>query len=187
VLRRHSYTAVVFVPSAHLGALNTWDGQHPVLSRLRVMSAARLRAMAAGTWEIASHSAHHVDLRTIETGARRRELSASRAALSELVGRPVRALAYPFGYENQSVRRDAAAAGFELGFVANPYPASDRMRLPRRAITNLDRGGVLNLRLAGRPWLYRLEDGARVPVRGARQLGMAARERVAGRHGQQWS
>jgi peptidoglycan/xylan/chitin deacetylase (PgdA/CDA1 family) len=169
VLRRHGYSAVVFAPWAHLGTPNTWDWGHPVLCRLRVMSATNLRALAAGPWEVASHGCRHVDLRAMHPEARQRELRASKEGLSELAGRPVRALAYPFGYEDPGVRRDAAVAGFELGFVATPYPAGDRLGLPRRAITGLDRGPLLRLRTARRPWLYRLEDGARLPL-GLRHL-----------------
>jgi peptidoglycan/xylan/chitin deacetylase (PgdA/CDA1 family) len=175
VLRRHGYTAVVFAPWAHLGGHNTWDGQHPVLSRLRVMPAGRLRALAAGPWEVASHGGRHLDLRALDPELRRLELLNAREALSELVGRPVHALAYPFGYEDQGVRRDAAAAGFELGFVATPYPAGDRFRLPRRAMTDVDRGPLFDQRISASLWLYRLEDTARLPVRAGRRLRAAAR------------
>jgi peptidoglycan/xylan/chitin deacetylase (PgdA/CDA1 family) len=168
VLRRHGYTAVVFAPWAHLGAPNSWDVD-PALCRLRVMSAAALRELVAGPWELASHGCRHVDLRTMHPEVRRRELQMSKEALSELAGRPVRALAYPFGYANPGVRRDAVMAGFELGFVARPYPSGDRLGLPRRAITGLDRGPLLHLRTARRPWLYRLEDAARLPL-GLRRL-----------------
>lgn len=180
VLRRHGYTAVVFAPWAHLGGLNTWDGRHPVLSRLRVMSAARLRGLAAGPWEIASHGGRHVDLRTIAPAVRRHELCESRQALSDLAGQPVRALAYPFGYEDQGVRRDASATGFELGFVASPYRSGDCFRLPRRAVTDLDRGRLLDLRMSAVPWIYRLEGTARVPVQATRLAHAAIRRR--GRH-----
>jgi peptidoglycan/xylan/chitin deacetylase (PgdA/CDA1 family) len=181
VLRRHGYTAVVFAPWAHLGALNTWDCQHPVLSRLRVMPAGRLRALAAGPWEVASHGGRHLDLRALEPEVRRRELRASREGLSELLGHPVRALAYPFGYEDEGVRRDASAAGFELGFVATPYPSDDRLQLPRRAVTDLDRGLLVDLRTSGSPWLYRLEDAARVLLRASRRPRVAAHQPPAGK------
>jgi len=165
VLRRHGYTAVVFAPWAHLGTPNSWDVDHPALCRLRVMSAADLHSLGAGPWEVASHGCRHVDLRAMDPEARRRELEVSKESLSELTGRPVDALAYPFGYADSGVRRDAADAGFKLGFVATPYPAGGRLGLPRRAITDLDRGPLLRLRTARRPWLYQLEDGARRPLR----------------------
>jgi peptidoglycan/xylan/chitin deacetylase (PgdA/CDA1 family) len=180
VLRCHRYTAVAFAPWAHLGAHNTWDGQHAILSRLRVMSASSLRALAAGPWEVASHGGRHLDLRTLDPELRRRELRDSREALSELVGRPVHALAYPFGYEDQEVRRDAAAAGFDLGFVATPYPTGDCLRLPRRAITDLDRGPLFDQRISGSPWLYRVEDTARLPVRAGRRVRAAVRRPQSG-------
>jgi peptidoglycan/xylan/chitin deacetylase (PgdA/CDA1 family) len=181
VLRRHGYTAVAFAPRAHLGALNTWDAHNRVLSRLRVMSAGHLCALAAGPWEVASHGGRHLDLRAIDPELRRKELRDSREALSELLGRPVHALAYPFGYEDQGVRRDAAAAGFDLGFVASPYRAGDRLRLPRRAIIDLDRGPLFDQRISGSTWLYRLEDTARLPLRAGRRVRAAIRRPVSGK------
>ena len=59
-----------FIPAAHIGATNTWDSDHPHLSRA-IASGDQLRRMAAGPWELASHGLHHVDLRTCERSRRR--------------------------------------------------------------------------------------------------------------------
>jgi peptidoglycan/xylan/chitin deacetylase (PgdA/CDA1 family) len=162
VLRRHNYSAVVFAPVAHLGGRNSWDARNRALSALRIMNQERLRGLANGPWEVASHGFWHVDLRRLETTARRRQLARSREALGEVVGLPPSALAYPFGYADAAVAADAAAAGFELGFLATPYPINDPLRIPRRPISNLDRGVLLDCRLSARPWAYRLEDVARI-------------------------
>jgi peptidoglycan/xylan/chitin deacetylase (PgdA/CDA1 family) len=181
VLRRHGFTAVVFAPTAHLGASNTWDAANPALSAIPILSADGLRALARGPWEVASHSHRHLDLRTLDGDTCRRELERSRAELERILGAPPRAIAYPFGHADREVSAAAAAAGFDLGFVATPYPAGDPLRVPRRAITRLDRGPLLAARLARRPWVYELEDSLRNVPRAYRRVRAYGRShRLAG-------
>jgi peptidoglycan/xylan/chitin deacetylase (PgdA/CDA1 family) len=180
VLRRFGYTAVVFAPIAHLGGFNTWDAGNRALSRLRIVHRDGLRALAEGPWEVASHGFRHVDLRQLDRPTRLRELVLSREAIAEIVGRAPRALAYPFGHVDEAVRADAVAAGFEIAFVATPYATGDPLRLPRRAINNLDRALVFDLRMSQRPWLFRMEDAARMiphAYRRLRRIGRAALRR----------
>jgi peptidoglycan/xylan/chitin deacetylase (PgdA/CDA1 family) len=111
-----------------------------------------------GVWELASHGLHHVDLRSLPSRSRRRDLEAARGALSELAGRQVKEIAYPFGFHDANVRRDAAAAGFEMGFTASGAPTADPLQLPRRPIHGDD--GRLAFRAKIEPaaaWLYRLK------------------------------
>ncbi|TMB46912.1 MAG: polysaccharide deacetylase family protein [Chloroflexi bacterium] len=180
VLRHFGYTAVVFAPVAHLGGFNTWDARNRALSRLRIVDRDGLRALADGPWEVASHGFRHVDLRQLDRPTRLGELVMSREAIAEIVGSAPRALAYPFGHADKAVRADAVAAGFEIAFVATPYATGDPLRMPRRAINNLDRALLFDIRMSPRPWLFRMEDAARMIPRGYRRLrriGQAALRR----------
>ena len=134
ILERHGFTAVVFVPWRHLGSHNDWDLDDPNLSRLAVASPDQLIAAAAGPWEIASHGARHVDLRGLDPGERRAQLEESRLGLSDLAGRPVQDLAYPYGAHDASVREDARAAGYRMAFAADVGDREDLFAIPRRAI-----------------------------------------------------
>jgi peptidoglycan/xylan/chitin deacetylase (PgdA/CDA1 family) len=166
VLLRHAFTAVVFAPWAHLGQRNSWDGFHPTLSRLQIGTTDQLRALDAGPWEVESHGGRHLDLRGQDAGVRRHELDAARRALEALLGRKVRALAYPYGRHDVHVREDARAAGFELAFTARGYGPPDRFQLARRAIQSWDRTPLFRARTgAGGRWLYRLEDGAHLAIK----------------------
>jgi peptidoglycan/xylan/chitin deacetylase (PgdA/CDA1 family) len=165
VLERHGFSAVMFVPWAHVGGRNDWD-RHPALSGLRIMTPEEIRTLdSSGSWEVASHGGRHVDLRAEEAGVRRRELREARENLSALLGRAVDVLAYPYGYQDAHVREDVRAAGFRLAFTAMGHGPVERYRIPRRPITSWDRGPLFSLRTAPpSAWLYWAEDVARAPL-----------------------
>lgn len=166
ILERYGFSAVVFVPWAHVGGRNEWDRQHRALSRLRIMTGDELRTLdATPHWEVASHGGRHVDLRAQDAGVRRRELSDARRNLSALLGHSVDALAYPYGYQDAGVRDDVRAAGFRLAFTAMGHGPIERYRIPRRPIASWDRGPLFGLRTAPpSAWLYWAEDMARAPL-----------------------
>jgi peptidoglycan/xylan/chitin deacetylase (PgdA/CDA1 family) len=134
VLRRYSYSAVVFAPWQHLGLHNTWDAPLANLSKLTIADRDHLAAMDRGPWEVASHGLRHVDLRTLGSDQRIAELRKARECLSDLLGRPVLALAYPYGDHNQAVRRDAQRAGYRMAFTVDRNDSSDPFELSRRMV-----------------------------------------------------
>lgn len=155
VLRRHGFTGVMFVPWHHVGSRNTWDSHLPHMSRLGIATPTQLVDMAqSGIWEIACHGHEHVDLRRMEATKRRAELVSAREALSDLLHRPVWDLAYPFGFHDASVRRDARLAGYRRAFAAGPGAASDQYQLPRHPVSGTDGAGVFRFKTSS--WFDRL-------------------------------
>ncbi|MDQ6899857.1 MAG: polysaccharide deacetylase family protein [Candidatus Dormibacteraeota bacterium] len=138
VLRRHGFTAVMFVPWQHLGGRNSWDLDHPNLAALEIATPELLKEMIAGPWELASHGMDHVDLTQLEAEERRAQLTAAREGLSDLVGRPVRDLAYPYGVSNRSTRDDALLTGYRMAFTAETFETRDPLQQPRRPIKGGD-------------------------------------------------
>jgi peptidoglycan/xylan/chitin deacetylase (PgdA/CDA1 family) len=178
ILQQHGFTAVMFIPWAHVGDRNVWDASNQNLSSLRIMTEGQLKALESGPWEVASHGAKHVDLRRQHSDVRRRELAEARERLSELLGRKVQALAYPYGYQDAGVREDARAAGFRVAFTATGYGVTEWFRIPRRPIAGWDAQPLFRLKTAASaPWIYRAEDAARVPFK----LRNVARAGPAGR------
>jgi peptidoglycan/xylan/chitin deacetylase (PgdA/CDA1 family) len=134
ILRRFGFSAVMFAPWHHLGGTNTWDEAHRNLTLLEIASPDQLAAMDRATWEIGSHGFRHVDLVGLDTAQRRNELRAARERLTEVVGRAVVDLAYPFGMADAGVREDARLAGYRMAFLAGPTNSPDWFRLPRHPI-----------------------------------------------------
>jgi peptidoglycan/xylan/chitin deacetylase (PgdA/CDA1 family) len=172
VLRRYGYTAVIFVPLAHVGRSNVWDRRNSRLFGTRIMSEDRLRSLDLDVWEVESHGMHHVDLRRQDPGTRRQELQESREHLSALLGRPITALAYPYGQHDAEVREDAASAGFGLAFTATGYGPVRKLSLPRRPISGWDPLPLFRMKTGplAAP-LYRIEDTARAAIAVRRFLG----------------
>jgi peptidoglycan/xylan/chitin deacetylase (PgdA/CDA1 family) len=155
VLNKHGFSAVMFACPSHLGATNTWDSDHPNLSRLEIATRAQLARMARGPWEIASHGQRHIDLRLQGCG-RAEELRSARADLSSIIGEPVLDLAYPYGGCDASVREDVRAAGYRMAFTAWHATGAERFQLSRRPIKGTD--SMTTFRLKTSLWSDRLYD-----------------------------
>ncbi|MEM1030729.1 MAG: polysaccharide deacetylase family protein [Myxococcota bacterium] len=81
-----------------------------------------LRALKAAGHDLQSHTHTHRVLHTLAPDALREELARSQAILTERVGGPVDAIAYPVGYPvggAHRIRRALAATGYRLGFSNN--------------------------------------------------------------------
>ncbi len=155
VLRRHTFTAVMFAPFEHLGGKNSWDADHAHLATLGIASGKQLRAMASGgAWEIASHSMRHVDHTALTPDRCQLDLLESRERLSALIGKPVLDLAYPFGGQNRGVRIAARAAGYRMAFTAGRAALGDRFALDRRPIQGTDSRAMFRVKTSRSAHLF---------------------------------
>jgi peptidoglycan/xylan/chitin deacetylase (PgdA/CDA1 family) len=121
----------VFAPSARLGERDPdW---YEVSDR--VMTATELRDVADAGGRIESHTRTHANLPSLDDRSLDDELRGSRQELEDLVGSPVRFLAYPSGYFDSRVVTATADAGYDAAFTfvtGRIVPGLDRFRLPRR-------------------------------------------------------
>jgi peptidoglycan/xylan/chitin deacetylase (PgdA/CDA1 family) len=138
LLRDLEVPAVVFVPTAYVGASNTFDeGTEPaeVIASWRQLEELRNLGVAVG-----SHGVHHVGLSAVDRATRREELAVSKEQLERHLGDDVALFSYPYGDAPASEEIDAeleelgylAAFGYGGGEVV--LPVSDRFRIERLAI-----------------------------------------------------
>jgi peptidoglycan/xylan/chitin deacetylase (PgdA/CDA1 family)/glycosyltransferase involved in cell wall biosynthesis len=118
VLRRYGFGAAVFIVTGQLGGTNAWDealgsGTH------RLMTADQIRYWSAQGFEFGAHSRSHADLTRLTPEKLEHEVLGSKADLEELLGKPVGAFAYPFGFHNEEVVKCARGA-FDLAFGIHP-------------------------------------------------------------------
>lgn len=99
-------------------------------SRYRHLGADELRELDSRGLAIGSHSMTHPCLDKCPPEQVARELDESRTMLTDLLGRPVDALAYPNGNRDQVVVDAAAAAGYRLGFLFDHRLSSCPPRRP---------------------------------------------------------
>lgn len=126
----------------------------------RMLDWAQLTELAEQGVEIGAHSHTHPQLDTVGSGALRDELVRPKELLEDVLGRPVRSLAYPHGYNGPRVRRAARRAGYDSAAAVRDRlcpDGEDVFRLSRlmvQATTTTDElGSWLRPRAAGAPQL----------------------------------
>jgi len=147
-LTRHGFTASVFIISGRLGGTNEWD-EGPSWP---LLAASQVRELAAAGMEIGSHGTTHVRLAGLKPGELETEVAGSRASLGELMGKPVRGFAYPYGSMDATARCAVHDAGYDYA-CAVETPMSDLgiMALPRVYVGQQDGAA----RMAAKRFLYR--------------------------------
>jgi peptidoglycan/xylan/chitin deacetylase (PgdA/CDA1 family) len=111
--------ATVFAVTDHAdsGAPMTWPGLDgwaggPHAGELAPMSWDELAAAADAGWEVGSHTRSHPWLSSLDPEDLAEELAGSRRRCEDVLGRPCRALAYPYGDHDDRVVEAARAAGY---------------------------------------------------------------------------
>lgn len=109
VLKERGMGASVFLVSSQIGGTNAWDRDE---MQEHLLGASRLRALQSEGVHFGSHSHSHAALARIPPERALDELTRSRAALSEMLAKPVDVLAYPYSNQNATVRELARKAGY---------------------------------------------------------------------------
>ncbi|MFB9834417.1 polysaccharide deacetylase family protein [Actinoallomurus acaciae] len=141
VLERYGFAATLFVTTGWLHDAGPRAAGAPPG---RMLTWRQTAEVAAAGVEIGAHGHSHAQLDQLGEEALREELRRSRGLLEERLGRPVRTMAYPYGYSSARVRREVHACGYTAACaVANAVMTGrhDRFAVPRltvRAATSLD-------------------------------------------------
>lgn len=109
------------------------------LTQKGVIDAAMAKDMAARGMDIQSHTLDHATLTNLSINRLDEELLGSKKVLEDLIGKPVRHVAYPSTAQNKTVRERTKAAGYTTGTIMDPRPATvkdDLFKLPRIMITD---------------------------------------------------
>ena len=152
LLAEREQTATVFCVAGHLGGRNGWPcaGQDAVARACRPRPG--LVELHQAGIEIGAHGVEHAPLDTADAETAERELRDGRATLEQVVGSPVRSLAYPYG----AVPRPAAAPARLRAIRHQPAPqpahvrpASDPLCLPRVDVRYLKRTALFRRVVSG--------------------------------------
>jgi peptidoglycan/xylan/chitin deacetylase (PgdA/CDA1 family) len=133
-LIEHGFPATVFVTTGWLRDA----GRHAAgTAPGRMLSWAQLAKLSAAGIEVAAHSHSHSQLDQLSATRLRADLGDCKRLLEDRLGRPVRSLAYPYGYSSKRVRTVAREIGYlQAAAVANATAtaSSDPFRVPRLTI-----------------------------------------------------
>jgi peptidoglycan/xylan/chitin deacetylase (PgdA/CDA1 family) len=102
---------------------------HP--EAVETMDWATLRKLRDRGVHIGSHTITHPHLTLVSDGVLDAELRKSRARIEEVLQEPCRFVAYPYGENDERVRRAAEAAGYAAAFSLRRGGVDDRFGLPR--------------------------------------------------------
>jgi peptidoglycan/xylan/chitin deacetylase (PgdA/CDA1 family) len=155
ILEARGVPAVLFVPAGLAGATAEWL---PEPADEPIMGAAELRELAATTRiEIGGHGCRHIQMVDLTDEQLRRETVEVKELLTSMVGRPVRAFAYPFGDHDEAAVRAVEAAGYDVGFSV--HHDVDRFAISRVDVNAKDNARTFRLKLIPfyRVWWRTLE------------------------------
>jgi len=153
----------MFLPAGLLGQ------RHPDVEAELIVSASEVQELAAAGVEIGAHSVDHVPLTRLSYTEALEQMRRSRAMLEDLLGKPVKTMAYPFGAFSEATMRAASEAGYETACAcsgAGPWRALSIPREPLHASATALR---LRLKMAGLYGPAYALVGDRGPVRGRRE------------------
>ena len=148
VLRAHGFPATFFVPTKWIGTANAWDPGTDLMREL--MSAEQLRDLAREGFAIESHGHGHIDYARTSSDVVVADVRQSVERLTDLLGRPPRYLAYPYGRAAQAAAAEAQRLGLRGAFaLERPQPIGGRFALRRIPIFPADNGPVFALKTTG--------------------------------------
>lgn len=155
ILEELGIPGTVFVPTALVDqsspmswrGIDQWVGT-PYEGELDCVSWDQLREMDARGWEVGSHTLSHANLPELDDDRLDRELAESREACAQQMGKPCRALAYPYGADDQRVQEATRRAGYETA-AALRAAAPSRFSWPRIGVYPVD--GSVRFRLKTSP------------------------------------
>ena len=104
VLQEHSFTATVYLVTDRCGQFNDWSGNPQELPRSPLLSWRQIRDLSACGFEFGSHTVTHPDLTKLDPDTVDAELSRSKIAIEDEIGKEVTSFAYPFGRMTSAVR-----------------------------------------------------------------------------------
>lgn len=133
VLDECGFGATVFLVTDFCGKNNDWNGNPPEMRSTELMSWSEIRELANRGIEFGSHTRTHPDLSRLAAAAVEREMTESKAAIEDVVGKQVTTFAYPFGKFGNAARQIAerifeTACSTDLGKVSG---LSDPLSLER--------------------------------------------------------
>ena len=134
IMRELGIPGTLFLVSDTMGGDNRFPGQPAWVPTLPIMTWEQAKEMAAGGFDIGSHTRHHPPLADVSvTSDLQDEVGGAAELLAKQIGRPMTAFAYPYGSLNAAVR-EAVGKHHRVAFstVMGPVVPGDDPLLVKR-------------------------------------------------------
>lgn len=149
LLLEHGFTATVFPVADFRRRENWWDD--PPARGLPLMEPRQMREMHAAGIAFGSHGLSHRAMSELSDEDLTRELIDSRHRLEDILGAPIRSLAYPYGLVSERVKRSVERAGYLCAFAVSSGPFSlrrDLYEIRRNVITDVASDLYMSVKLS---------------------------------------
>lgn len=159
VLKKHGFTACVFIITGYIGQKNNWDYNWGRYKR-RHLDWSQIIEISESGFEIGSHTVNHPDLTKIPNPYLTYELKVSKQMLEDKLNRRVDYLSYPFGRYNRYVQDEAERSGYKGAFALSAIPKGDKFdgfSVPRRGVYLLDSPLTLKVKVS-QNWMLWMEE-----------------------------
>lgn len=158
IMARLGLPGTVYVPTDYAAGERPmgWEGfgnwlGTPHEPELRCLSWEQLATLVGDGWEVGSHTRSHRRLSQLDEAAIAAELSESKGAIEERLGRRCESLAYPYSDYDARAVRAAWEAGYRSAVTTPTVPVSPLpLEWPRVVITRGDSTRRLLLRVRSR-------------------------------------
>ena len=121
VLQEFGMVATVFLVSSQINGWNAWE-TNPTVPKFRLMDMPMIKAMVDTGMEFGSHTCSHVPLNKVPLDKAEQEMVQSKRRLEDMLGLPVRSLAYPYNGYSADIKRLAAEYGYTNACTAGDGP-----------------------------------------------------------------
>jgi peptidoglycan/xylan/chitin deacetylase (PgdA/CDA1 family) len=156
ILQKFGFTGAIFLVTDYIGKHNLWD-VNVGMKRFKHMGWDKIREMQRANFVFGSHTVTHPDLTKLNRKEIKKELEISKKAIEDKLGQEVKFLSYPFGKQNETVRRIAEEIGYKACFTSNPF-SIDRFAIGRMGIYIIDTMSEFAIKSEGREdFFYTLE------------------------------
>jgi peptidoglycan/xylan/chitin deacetylase (PgdA/CDA1 family) len=152
----------MFVPTGLIGQA------HPDLEGEFIASAGEIRELAEAGVEVGAHSVDHVRLTGMPYAEALDQMRRSRETLEDMLGRPVRTMAYPFGALDELTVSAAEEAGYEIACGCSGPGPWRALSMPREPVYGTATPFRLRLKMAGLYGPAHALVGGRSPLHGWR-------------------
>ncbi len=142
LLAQRRIPSVLFVPAGLVGAAAHWL---PAPPNEPLLDADTLRAITREGVEIGAHGFDHRSMKGLDEIELHRQTAEVRQRLADLIGRPPRAFAYPFGAFDARARGAVERAGYDIAFSV--FHDVGQFAISRVDVNATDTIGSLRLKL----------------------------------------
>ena len=117
VLRKHDFTATVFVVTGEIGGENSWD-KRSGSAAIRCMNVDEIKRWSGEGIEFGAHTRTHPDLTTLSEHELEEEIAGSGRELAVILGKIPSSFAFPFGAYN-SIVQERVKKSYQLAFTSD--------------------------------------------------------------------